>query len=129
MQADELALVGIQEVESKQLTAELWQVTVIVENRKLSPTHSARDLKAKITPPDVVSISGEGKVIVGLLSEDQFFDRTARSEASSRASRACRDLPGNSVRYVRWLVTGKGPWRVELKSVKGGSDKKEVTRK
>jgi hypothetical protein len=122
--ADELPLVRVQAVEKKEVGGGVTQITAIVENQKLTPTHSSRDLKARITPPDFVTLSGEGKILVGLYSEDQFFDEAISQKKPTRIELA--SIPGNSVRYLRWLVTGKGPWTVEIQSVKGGRDSKEA---
>lgn len=54
--ADELPLVKIQSVAVEKLAGGIQQITAIVENPKMCPTHSAADRKFKITPPDLVTL-------------------------------------------------------------------------
>lgn len=35
-------------------------------------------------------------------------------------------VPGMEAVHVRWLVRGKGPYTVTVRSIKGGSDRREV---
>lgn len=122
--ADELPLVKIQSVEVKPLGGNLRQVTAILENPKICPTHSAADVQRKITPPDIASIHGEGlKVIVGLKATEPFF-REPTEQKRNPARLDLNSIPGRSVVYVRWLVEGQGPIEVKLESVKGGRDSK-----
>ena len=120
--ADELALVKVQSVEVKPLADGLFQVTAIVENPKTIPTHSVSDVRRKLTPPDFVSIRGEGiKVVLGLRSDEQFFK--SPTEQKRKPEQIKLDtISGHGVVYVRWLVEGKGPYTVTVRSVKGGSD-------
>lgn len=123
--ADEMPLVRVQAATVKELAGGLMQITATIENTKLTPTHSAHDVKSKITPPDLVTLSGDGKVIAGLLSDDPIFDEA--KEQKRRPERLeLPTLPGNKAHYFRWLVQGKGPWTVEVKSVKGGRDLRKV---
>jgi hypothetical protein len=118
--ADQLPLVQVQPLEVKQLGGDLVQVTATIENSKLCPTHTAFDVANKITPADEVTISGKDlKVVTGLISSEPFF-REPREQKRDPAVIKLDNLPGYSVTYVRWLVQGGGPYRVEVKTVKGG---------
>jgi hypothetical protein len=120
--ADELPLVKIQSVEVKPLGGKLRQVTAILENPKICPTHSAADVRRKITPPDVATISGENlKVIAALRSSEPLF-REPTEQKRDPARFKLDSIPGRGVIYVRWLVEGDGPLEVKLQSVKGGRD-------
>ncbi|MDX1944754.1 MAG: M14 family metallopeptidase [Pirellulaceae bacterium] len=124
--ADELPLIKIQSVEVKPLGGNLRQVTAILENPKICPTHSAGDVKRKITPPDIAALSGENaQVILGLVSSEPFFKEPAEQKREP-ARLKLASIPGRDVVYVRWLVAGEGPLEVTLSSVKGGSDRREV---
>jgi hypothetical protein len=124
--ADELPLVRIQKVETKMLGDKLRQVTAILENPKICPTHSASDIRRKITPPDVVSISGENiKVIAALRAGEPFF-REPTEQRREAAHFKLDSIPGRGVVYVRWLVEGDGPLSVELRSIKGGRDARDI---
>jgi hypothetical protein len=123
--ADELPLVRIQAVEVKPLGGKLRQVTAILENPKVCPTHSAADVRRKITPPDIVSIRGNAdlKVITALRAGEPFF-REPIEQRRDGANYRLDSIPGRGVVYVRWLVEGDGAVEVKLESVKGGRDKK-----
>jgi hypothetical protein len=118
--ADQLPLVRVQAVEAKQLGGNLVEVTATIENPKLCPTHTAFDVANQITADDEVSISGKDlKVIAGLVSNERHFTEP-REQKREPAVIKLDNLPGYSVTYVRWLVQGIGPYRVEVKTVKGG---------
>jgi hypothetical protein len=120
--ADQMPLVKVQSVSTKPLAEGLVEVTAVVVNERVTPTHSAADLKNKITPPDVVSIEGKDlKVIIGMRSDDQFF---IRPEVQKRDPEKVKvpGIGGMSPVYVRWIVSGAGPFTVRVNSVKGGVD-------
>jgi hypothetical protein len=118
--ADQLPLVRVQKVEVKQLVGNLVEVTAIIENPKLCPTHTGYDVANRITPDDEVSISGKDlKIVTGLVSNEPFF-REPREQKREPQVITLDNLPGYSVTYIRWLVQGSGPYRVEVKTVKGG---------
>jgi hypothetical protein len=97
-------------------------VTAVAINERVTPTHSAADLKNKITPPDVVSIKGKDlKVITGMHSDDQFF---IRPEVQRREPARIKvpSIGGMSPIYIRWIVQGAAPYIVRVKSIKGGID-------
>jgi len=123
--ADQMPMVKVQSVHAKPLADGLVEVTAAIVNERVTPTHSAADLKNKITPPDVVSIEGKGlKVITGMQSDDQFFigpDVQERDPAKIKVP----SIGGMSPVYVRWIVSGAGPFAVRVKSVKGGVDQAE----
>jgi hypothetical protein len=122
--ADQLPLVRVQSVTAKPLGGGVTQVTAIIENTKLVPTHLAVDTAHHITPPDRVSISGRDvKVIAALTSHDPFFDDAKEHKLHPHEVRL-DTIPGYSVVYVRWLVLtdAAAPLEVRLDSIKGGHD-------
>jgi hypothetical protein len=122
--ADELPLVKIQSVETKQLPSGITQVTAIIENPKTCPTHSTADVRRHLTPPDLVSLHSadkELKVILGLTSGEPFF-REPSEQKRDPATMKLDSIPSHGIVYVRWLVSGKGPFEVRVESVKGGRD-------
>jgi len=122
--ADQMPLVKVQSVESKPLGGGLTEVTAAIENTRITPTHSAADVKNKITPADVVAISGKDvTVVLGMKSTDRFFQSFEEQKRSPEAMKL-RNVPGNDVVYVRWIVRGAGPYTVKIVSVKGGKDEK-----
>lgn len=126
--ADQMALVNVQDVETKELGDSLFEVTAIIENPKLCPTHSAHDVKSKITPPDEVSLTGDKvNVLTALVSSERFF-REPREQKREPATVKLDSIGGHSVTYVRWLVEGAGPYEVKVKTVKGGMANKASDR-
>jgi hypothetical protein len=120
--ADQMPLVKVQSVESKPQGEGLAEVTAVVVNERVTPTHSAADLKNKITPPDIVSIEGkELKVITGMHADEQFFERP-EVQKRDPAKIKVPNIAGMKPVYVRWIVAGAGPYTVRVKSVKGGLD-------
>lgn len=124
--ADELPLVKIQSVSVEKLAGGVQQITAIVENPKICPTHSAADRKFKITPPDLVTLKGEGLKVIAVLRSGEPLFRQPVDLRRAGATVKLDSIPGRGIEYVRWLVEGAGPWEVELVSVKGGRDRKQV---
>jgi len=122
--ADQMPQVEVQSIEVEPAAGGLFQVTAVVANRKLTPTRAAIDRKHHITPPDVVSIEGKAvEVVAGLVSSDPFFEKAAEQEHDPAELRVdC--VPGMGAVYARWLVRGKGPFAVAVRSVKGGTDRR-----
>lgn len=120
--ADQLPLVKVQRVDVKDLGDGVRQVTAVIENDRICPTRSAADVKRKITPPDEVSIHGDGlEVVLGLNAAEPFF-REPKEQRKDPQTLKLDTIPGRDVVYVRWLIEGKGPVEVRVRSVKGGSD-------
>lgn len=125
--AGQLPLVSIQSLTTKDLGNGLTEVTAIVENNKLVPTHSAADVQRKITPPDIVELSGKDlkKVILALKSNEPFF-RNPQEQKREPAKFKLDTIGSYGVVHVRWLVEGSGPFEVKVSSVKGGTASKTV---
>ena len=124
--ADQMPQVAVQSVEVEPAAGGLTQVTATVINRKLTPTHASVDLKNKITPPDVVSISGRNlKVVLALHDRDPFFQNATEQKHHPDRVRV-RTIPGMGAVYVRWLAKAAGPLTVSVRSIKGGSDQYRV---
>jgi hypothetical protein len=122
--ADQMPNVAIQSVAAQRLANGLTRVTAVVANPKLTPTHAAVDVKRKITPPDVVHITGKDlKVVVGLWSNDSLF-REATEQKQRPEKMRIPTVPSMSAVYVRWLVKGEGPYTVSVRSIKGGRDRR-----
>jgi hypothetical protein len=118
--AHEMPRVRVQSVEAERLAGGLTQVTAIVQNERLTPTHSAADLARKITPPDIVALAGKDvRVVLGLTSEEPYFLRPGEAKREPARLRV-PVIPGHGVVYARWLVEGDGPFTVSVESIKGG---------
>jgi hypothetical protein len=118
--ADQLPMVNVDEVKVRDLDGGVVEVTATISNKRLLPTHSAQDLSQKITRPDLARLSGENvSVLASVWSTSPIF-ATPEITRQTPAEVRIKNIPGMSAVYVRWLVRGKGPFRVEIDSVKGG---------
>ncbi len=109
---------SIPEVKEKDLGGGLREITAIIKNDRLMPTHASQDLKFKIERPDYVSISGV-TVVAGMIvdNEDRNFTREQKVNPQQIE---LSNIPGNSVVKVRWIVSGRGTPKITVDSAKGG---------
>lgn len=125
--ADNMPQVGIREVSSRSLADDLWEVTAIVENKKLTPTHAAVDVRRRITRPDLVTFQGEGlKVVMAQHSDDLLF-RNSRNHTTKPETVKLSSIGGQSIVYVRWIVSGSGQGTITVDSIKGGYAEQQIT--
>jgi hypothetical protein len=121
-QAWHLPKVEVDSIAVRPIGNGLTEVTAIVANRRIVPTHTAQDLQNRISPPDLVSLAG-GTVISGYRIIN---DRTGESLEQERnpALLELRNIAGNGVERLKWIVRGNGPFTVTITSQKGGSHSK-----
>lgn len=118
--ADQMPKVEIESVTVRPLGDDVQEVTAVIANNKLIPTRTAHDVAKKINPPDHIQITGENlKVLTAFTADNATFDEP--TEHARRSS----DLRIDTIRrqdpiYVRWLVSGKAPFTVTVRSLKGG---------
>lgn len=109
---------SIDEISEKDLGGGLKEITVIVANKRLIPTHSSQDLKYKIEVPDVISLSG-AKIIAGMIVNNRDLNITTE-QRNDPANIKVANIPGNGTATVRWIVQGAGSFTVKVDSKKGG---------
>lgn len=97
----------------------LTEVSAIVVNRRLVPTHTQQDLENRISPPNLVVLSG-GNVISGYRITNERTGESVEQEHDP-ARLQLRNIAGRSEERVKWIVRGSGPFTVEVRSVKGGN--------
>ena len=120
--ADEMPQARIQSIAVKPLANNLFEVTCIAENRKVTPTRSMADVERKISPSDTLSLKATGaKVITGMHASDLLF-REPQAQKRNPERLDISRIPGRGVVYARWIVQGAGPFEVELVTTKGGRD-------
>lgn len=118
--ADEMPRVAVQSIESRASEPGVTEVRAVIANERLIPTRSAADVRNKISPPDRVSINGDNlKVLYAATSTQVTFERPTEQKRDPANVRVA-SIPGNGVVYVRWLVEGKAPFTVTVRSAKGG---------
>jgi hypothetical protein len=106
----------------KDLGDGLKQVTAIISNSRLMPTHSSQDLKYKIERPDIISLTG-AKVLAGMIVENADLNITAEQKTTPEAI-SVRNIPGLGTVTVRWIIQGTGKYTVTVDSRKGGTTSK-----
>jgi hypothetical protein len=118
-QAWEMPKVEIDSTWTRSLGNGLTEVTVLVANRRVVPTHTQQDLENKISPPDYVTLTG-GNVIAAYQVTN---DRTGESVEQRRnpARYELANIPGRGIVRIKWIVRGGGPYTVTVTSQKGGT--------
>lgn len=119
--ADQMPKLEIQDVSTRELKKNLFEVTAVVVNKRVIPTHSAHDVKNKITRPDWISIRSAEKteVLAGMIVENVDFNVSKEQTYQPEKIRV-PNIPGMGKVTVRWVVKGEGPYLIEVNSVKGG---------
>ncbi|MBF8296502.1 MAG: peptidase, partial [Bacteroidetes bacterium] len=110
--------VEVDSVSTKTLPGGLTEVSAIITNTRVIPTHTLQDSRNKITRPDWVTLTG-GKVISGGILQNRFLG-IAQEQKHHPERLEIESIPGVGAVYVRWLVEGKGPFTVTMDSEKGG---------
>ena len=114
--------VSVDSIYTNELPGGLTEVTAVLKNSRVIPTHTSHDIQNKITRPDWVSVKG-GKVLTGAILEDRFMG-IAREQKRNPEKLEVPTVPGMEAVYVRWIIEGKGPFTVTIDAAKGGKDSK-----
>ncbi|MBZ9627054.1 M14 family metallopeptidase [Psychroflexus sp. CAK1W] len=109
---------SILDVEEKSIGGGLKEITATIYNERLMPTHSSQDLKYNIERPDLVSISNVD-VVTGMIVEDEDFNKVKEQVHNPETLRV-PSIPGMGTVKVRWIVSGKGNYTINVDSEKGG---------
>lgn len=113
---------SIDQIKEKNLGNGLREITAVIKNDRLMPTHASQDLKYKIERPDYISIEGV-EVIAGMIVENEDFNVTREQKVEPEKIRV-ENIPGNEVVKVRWIIKDRGRPTVIVDSAKGGYLKK-----
>ncbi|SEK93658.1 M14 family metallopeptidase [Parapedobacter koreensis] len=116
--------VAVADVEVVDAGGGLKQVTAVIKNERIIPTHSAHDIAHKIEVPDVVSLSG-GTVVAGMVVENRDLGITTE-QRNDPANIKVSNIPSNGITTVRWLVKGGDKFTVTVDSKKGGTASKSL---
>lgn len=101
----------------------LTEITAVVTNSRMMPTHSSHDVKNRIERPDYISIEGP-KVIAGIIVENQDLNQTTEQKRNP-AVLEVDNIPGLGTVTVRWIVSGAKSYTVKVDSRKGGVTTKQ----
>jgi hypothetical protein len=115
-------LLNVDTVTEKDLGNGLKEVTAVISNSRIMPTHSSQDLKFKIERPDYISISGV-KAIAGMIVENADLNITTE-QTSNPEKIEIANIPGLSTVTVRWVIQSGGKYTINVDSKKGGVAKR-----
>jgi hypothetical protein len=118
-QAWQMPQVEVDTITTRALGNGLTEVTAIVANRRLVPTHTQQDVENRISRPDYVTLTG-GTVLTGYRVINPNTGASIE-QPKSPARLELSNIPGNSVVTVKWIVRGSGPFTVTVDAEKGGS--------
>ncbi|MEP7142310.1 MAG: hypothetical protein ABI707_05550, partial [Ferruginibacter sp.] len=109
---------AIDTVIEKDLGNGLKEVTAIISNKRLMPTHSSQDLKYKIERPDYISLSGP-KVIAAMTVDNHNPAATVEQKNDPQTIEV-DNIPGLDQITVRWIIQGNTKYTITVDSRKGG---------
>ena len=116
----------INEPEVKTLGNGLYEVIIKVANTRITPTHLAHDLKNKIERPDFIRLEGLAVVAsfnIGKPEINNFIPNAHKEQNQISVD----NIPGNGEVKVKFLVRGKGNFKIVVDSLKGGVVKKDFS--
>jgi hypothetical protein len=121
-----LPVVKINSQEVKNLPGGLKQIDVVLFNERVLPTRSAHEVTNKITPSDIISISGKNlKVIGGFIVRDPYLN-IAEEQKYHPENLQIDMVDGMSELHLRWIVSGTSPFQITINSNKGGLVKSTI---
>ncbi|MTI87186.1 MAG: peptidase M14 [Balneolaceae bacterium] len=108
----------IDEISEKDLGGGLKEVTAVVTNTRMIPTHASQDLKYNIMPPDYISIEG-ADVEAGMIVTNRDMGHTVEQKNNPQKI-AVDNIPGMGSVTVRWIISEGRNYTVTVDSKKGG---------
>jgi Zinc carboxypeptidase len=109
----------IDTIMEKDLGDGLKEVTVIIGNKRLMPTHSSQDLKYKIERPDYITLTG-ARVIAGMTVDNENPIATVEQKNNPSTVEA-ENIPGLGAITVRWIIQASAKYTISVDSHKGGA--------
>ncbi len=108
----------IDTIMEKELGDGLTEVTAVIGNKRLMPTHSSQDLKFKIERPDFITLTG-AKVIAGMTVDNRNPAATVEQKNNPQTIEV-DNIPGLAQVTVRWIIQGNAKYTITVDSKKGG---------
>ncbi len=108
----------IVELDSKRIRRGLYEVTAVIANTRMIPTHSGANLKFGIDPPNYISIEG-ADVVAGMIVHDADLNVVDEQKVNPEVLEVS-NIPGMGTVTVKWLVDSNRGLSVEVNSAKGG---------
>jgi hypothetical protein len=114
----------IAELTSNRLGRGLHEVTAVIANKRLIPTHSGANLKFGIDRPNYISLEG-GNVLAGMIVHDPDLNVVEEQKVNPSVIEV-KNISGMSIVTVRWIVEGGRNLSVTVDSAKGGVVRKNL---
>lgn len=108
----------IDEISEKELDGGLREVTAVVTNTRMIPTHASQDVQNKIERPDYISIDG-ARVEAGMIVTNRDLDQT-REQENHPERLEVNNIAGMSSVTVRWIISRGNNYTITVDSEKGG---------
>jgi hypothetical protein len=108
----------ITEIAEKTIGGGLTEVTAVVSNVRIMPTHSSQDLKYKIERPDYISIVN-ANVVAGMIVDNRDMGIT-HEQKNNPAILEVENIRGMGSVTVRWIIKSGKNYNIKVDSRKGG---------
>jgi Zinc carboxypeptidase len=108
----------ISEITEKDLGSGLTEVTTVVSNLRVMPTHSSQDIKNKIERPDLISLEG-AKVVAGMIVDNRDMGIT-HEQKNNPSVLEVESIRGMGAVTVRWIIQKGKNYTIKVDSRKGG---------
>lgn len=109
---------SVDSIEVKDIGNGLKQVTAVIMNERIIPTHSDHDIRNKIELPNKVTLEG-GQVVTGMIVHNADMNSVTVQDRDPK-NLLVNNIPGNGHVMVRWIVKGGNKFTVNVDSKKGG---------
>lgn len=117
-QTSQMPLVEIDSVNTRSMGGGLTEVSAVIVNRRIAPTHTQQDVENRISRPNLITLSG-GRIISGFVIDNPLNGDATEQKANPGTIRIS-NIPGQGIVRVKWIVQGNGPFTVTADSPKGG---------
>ncbi|TVR40243.1 MAG: peptidase M14 [Bacteroidia bacterium] len=108
----------IVELTSEDLGGGQREVTAVIANTRLIPTHAGIDLRFNIERPNYISLEG-AEVLAGMRVINRDLN-VVEEQQHNPAVIEVDNIPGMGTVTVKWIVHGRGSLSVKVDSAKGG---------
>ncbi|MDR9417994.1 M14 family metallopeptidase [Gracilimonas sp.] len=108
----------IDEISEKDLGGGLKEVTAVITNTRMIPTHASHDLRNNISPPNYVSIDG-ARVEAGMIVNNRDLNQTTEQKRNP-SKLEVDNVPGMGSVTVRWIISRGNNYTITVDSQKGG---------
>ncbi len=108
----------IHDVQVKELGRGQKEITAVIANSRIIPTHSGIDLRYNIERPNYISIEG-GEVLAAMRVHNPDLNIVEEQKKNPSVIEV-ENIPGNGHVTVRWIVDGGRNYTIKVDSAKGG---------